>query len=305
MTVSCQTWGREWGTDEMVEAMRQVRDLGVNWITIHPYAEVRGDGSVVMPSRFYDRPDWLTRPIREAHALGMKIMIKPHLAYWGSPFSWRGEIEFDDDEQWRRFFEQYEAWMRRLVTICGRADALVVGTELDRTVQRQREWRRIIEAMRTRFEGPITYSANWTDYEKVPFWDALDVIAIQAYFPLVDEPGLPRVADLDQGWSRLLDRIDAFSRRHNRKVVFAELGYDLSERAATRPWEDGGGGNADEAVRIQRRCLDAALRAVSRSECMAGVFLWKWFPGSSRNENFLMSTPSMRTVIEEHWAKGR
>ncbi len=23
-------------------------------------------------------------------------MIKPHLAYWGSPFSWRGEIAFDD-----------------------------------------------------------------------------------------------------------------------------------------------------------------------------------------------------------------
>ena len=23
-------------------------------------------------------------------------MIKPHLAYWGSPFKWRGEIEFED-----------------------------------------------------------------------------------------------------------------------------------------------------------------------------------------------------------------
>ena len=40
MTISCQTWGWEWGTDEMVESMRELKTLGVNWISIHPYARI-------------------------------------------------------------------------------------------------------------------------------------------------------------------------------------------------------------------------------------------------------------------------
>ncbi len=51
MTISCQGWGWEWGTDEMVEAMRQLKELGINWIAIHPYAAIRRDGTVAMSGR--------------------------------------------------------------------------------------------------------------------------------------------------------------------------------------------------------------------------------------------------------------
>ncbi|MHC4711432.1 MAG: glycoside hydrolase family 113, partial [Planctomycetota bacterium] len=121
MTVSCQTWGWEWGTEEMVREMRELKALGVNWIAIHPYAGIRGDGSVAMHRRWYGDTKWLTRPIAEAHRLGLKIMIKPHLAYWGSPFRWRGDITFETDEQWQRFFGQYEAWVTRAAEICAEA----------------------------------------------------------------------------------------------------------------------------------------------------------------------------------------
>ena len=64
---------------------------------------------------------------------------------------------------------------------------LVVGTQLDRTLHFEDDWRLIIATVRRYFEGTLTYAANWTDYEKVPFWDALDVIGIQAYFPLLED----------------------------------------------------------------------------------------------------------------------
>ena len=95
---------------------------------------LRADGSVVMHRQWYGDTTWLTRPIAEAHRLGLKIMIKPHLAYWGSPFRWRGDITFETDDQWRRFFTQYEAWVTRAAEVCAEADAFVVGTELDRTL---------------------------------------------------------------------------------------------------------------------------------------------------------------------------
>ena len=300
MTVSCQTWGWEWGTDEMVQEMRELKTLGVNWIAIHPYAGIRSDGSVVMHRRWYgDDNKWLTRPIAEAHRLGLKIMIKPHLAYWGSPFRWRGDITFETEDQWRRFFSQYEAWVTRAAEVCAEADAFVVGTELDRTVHRTGDWRRIIAAVRSRFDGHITYAANWTHYDQVPFWDALDVIGIQGYFPVAEQPGLPEPAALRAAWADRLSQLGTFARQHDRKVVLAELGYSRSDQAAVRPWEGHEGG--EHAEETQARCLAAALEALDGDDVVVGAFLWKWFAGPTGHENFLMSTPAMRTVIADHW----
>ena len=103
MTISTPGGGRDWGSDATVESMRQIKALGANWITIHPYASISdGDGRSGLPEGTVhsrskldpmDPPQYLARPIREAHALGLKILIKPHLAYWGTRFSWRSEID--------------------------------------------------------------------------------------------------------------------------------------------------------------------------------------------------------------------
>jgi hypothetical protein len=303
MTVSCQTWGWEWGSDGMLEAMDELQAIGVNWIAIHPYAGIRGDGRVVMPERWSRDHGFLTRPIAEAHARGMKIMIKPHLAYWGSPFSWRGDIAFETDEQWRRFFETYEAWIAKVAEICADADAFVVGTELDRTIHHEAAWRRIIRAVDERTDAPLTYSANWSDYERVPFWDALDCIGIQAYFPLTEHEEMPEPDELAAAWRRLLARLEAYAARHDRDLVLGELGYDRTVFAAVRPWEGRRGRDREGAEETQRRCLDAALAALPRGRRVVGAFLWKWFAGPTTHENFLKSTPAMQRVIAEHWRR--
>ncbi|NNE09358.1 MAG: hypothetical protein HKN20_12425 [Gemmatimonadetes bacterium] len=304
MTVSCQTWGWEWGTDDMVATMADLKAMGCNWIAIHPYAGIRGNGEVV--SRMVeqgDTPDWLTRPIEEAHRLGLEMMIKPHLAYWGGPFSWRGEIEFRTDEEWERFFTTYTAWIVELARICKDADAFVIGTELDRTLEHHEQWQRVIAEVRAVTDAPLTYAANWTDYERVSFWPQLDVIGIQSYFPLADTPGLREEASLDSAWASLGDRLRAFAEPLDKRVLLTELGYNRSSSAAWKPWEYRSGG--DDAEEIQRRCMNAALRALEGNDLFVGAFLWKWFPGEQqgRRGNFLLSTPTMRGVISSHWVK--
>ena len=303
MTISCPGAGLIWGSDLMVQAMQNLKELGVNWITIHPYAGIRPDGTVGGGGmqRMYANPAWLTRPIAEAHRLGLKIMIKPHLAYWGSGFGWSGEIEFETDREWDRFFDTYEKWITMVAELSGDADAFVVGTELEKTVHHERRWRSMIQAVRERIDVPLTYSAGWDRFEWVHFWDALDVIGIQAYFPLVDAEGLPAQLDLDASWSRLARRLETYGQAHDRKIVLAELGYNRSDLAALRPWEYRQGG--EHAEEIQRRCLIAALKAIEQSETVVGAFLWKWFPdeNSRARRDFLKSTPTMRAVIAEHW----
>jgi len=306
MTISCHGSGQIWGSDEMVATMAELKSMGVNWVTIHPYAGIRGDGTVggSRMSRMYQDTTWLTRPIAEAHRLGLKIMIKPHIAYWGSSFSWRGEIKFDTDEQWKRFFETYQQWITMVAELSKDADAYVVGTELGGTVHHEEAWREIISEVRQRFSGPLTYSANWDRYEKVPFWDALDVISVQSYFPLVDHSGLPTPEELDRSWAELTHRLERYAAKHDRKILLAELGYNRSAQAALRPWESGQGG--EHAEEIQRLCLAAALKSVDESDAIVGAFLWKWFPGESRGRgSFLKSTPVMRQVIREQWESAR
>ncbi len=303
MTISCPGVGELWGSDDMVASMRTLRDLGVNWIAIHPYAGINADGTVSTGRRgrdMYDDPTWLVRPIREAHALGLKIMIKPHIAYWGSPFSWRGEIEFETDEQWDRFFTTYTAWITRVAELTRDADAFVVGTELDRTVRFDDRWRAIIRQIRATTPAPLTYAANWDSYERVRFWDDLDVIGVQGYFPLVNHTNVPAVEELEAGWADLARRLDAYADRYHRKVLFAELGYDRSVTAASRPWEGRNGG--ENAAEIQRRCMTIALAALERhDDTFVGAFLWKWFPGERQRGDFIMSTPAMQRIIGDAW----
>lgn len=300
MTVSTPSWGWEWGTDPMAASLDVLADLGVNWVSFHPYARIGADGSV--RSRPFDPespPDWLARPIREAHARGMKVMVTPHLAYWGGPFSWRGAIAFPDPVARERFFREYERWVADLARATAGADAFVVGSELDGTVAHETEWRRVIASVRSATTSPLTYAANWDTFERVPFWDAVDAVGIQAYFPLVDAPGIPDDAALDAGWDRINARMHAFFERTGKHVVFTELGYDAGPEAARQPWASGSGGPDGE--RLQRACLAAALRAIDREPAVIGAFLWKWFPGELPVGDFRMSRADLRAVIAAGW----
>lgn len=302
MTVSCPTWGWEWGTDEMAQTLSELQTDGINWISIHPYARIRADGTVSFrrldPA---DPPRWLTRPIEEAHARGMKILIKPHLAYWGSPFSWRGAIAFDDPGARARFFASYRDWVLAIAALVPGADGLVVGTELGGLSGHETEWRSVIASIRGVYRGPLTYAANWDEVGRVAFWDALDVIGVQAYFPILPgaEPGVvPSDEALDQGWDRVLADLRALHRATGKHVVFTELGYDASDHAARTPWA---GGKGRPGSPLQLACLRASMRAIDREPAVIGAFLWKWFPGEVQSGDFRMSAPPLREAIRDAW----
>ena len=298
VTISCPRSGEIWATQATAESMERLERLGANWVAIHPYARIEADGSV-RGGHLGPRRSWVRRPIEAAKSRGLRILIKPHLGYWGSPFSWRGAITFDEPAEWDRFFRTYRRWIVAMAELATDADGFVVGTELDRTVGREQRWRRIIRAVRETTEAPLTYAANWSEYQKVPFWDALDAIGIQAYFPLADSPGLPTREALDRAWAKRMARIEAYAREQDRPVVFTELGYNQSHRAAVRPWDDASGG--PRALAVKRRCLAAGLAAVARSDRVAGAFLWKWFPHSPDRETFRLNTPPMRAVLRAAW----
>lgn len=300
ITMSTHGNGDDWANDSIVPSMEKMKSTGANWVTIHPYAGIRNDGSI----RFWDfnpgeAPEYILRPIREAHALGMKVLIKPHIAYWGTKFGWRGDITFETEEEWDRFWKGYRKWILVMAEASKEADAFSIGCELDQTLHHEAEWRELIAEVRKVCPAPLTYSANWADFERVPFWDDLEAIGIQAYFPVADSSGADSLT-IKRGWERKMDELRTYSEQHDRYIVFTELGYNRSHAAPVEPWSYHTDGV--EAEPMQALCLRLALEAVENEPRVLGSFLWKWFPEPHPvGRNFQLATPRLMSVIRDVW----
>lgn len=303
ITISCQTWGREWQTPEMAAALDEVKALGANSVAIHPYARIAEDGRVLYRERDGNRH--ITVPLQWARERGLSVMLIPHIAYWGTKFLWRGEINFARAEEWDRFFADYETWIVEMARLAQahEVELFCVGLEFTHAEKFPERWLKIIAAVRAVYFGKITYGGNWHEFESVKFWDALDYIGVLAYFPLTKTPN-PSSAELAAAWEKRCAELERFSRRQgNKKIVFVELGYNESAEAAARPWAFQTGG--ERAAEIQARCYDIALTLPMKHSFLAGMFLWKWFPEvpSHEEENFRVQTPAIKALIEKHWKK--
>jgi hypothetical protein len=160
----------------------------------------------------------------------------------GAPLEVRGNDSYGEvgaflDDQNRAHVE----WARQ-TTWRGAEDAL--GRVNRRRELLEQHWRELIAAARAEYSGPLTYAANFDQYEFVPFWEALDLISINAYFPLrrhllpdADPERLRQV--LEAGWLGHLRAIDAFRREQgvpDHRVLFTEIGYVSRVNSTIEPW---------------------------------------------------------------------
>ncbi|MEP6820915.1 MAG: hypothetical protein ABI946_01050 [Chthoniobacterales bacterium] len=301
VTVSAQTWGREWQTPEMSQTLDEIKSLGANSFAIHPYARIAEDGHVLF--RTIDENRYITVPLDWAQERGLSVMMIPHIAYWGTKFLWRGEINFETAAEWDNFFNDYETWIVEMAKIAQahHAEIFCVGLEFSYAEKFPERWLKIIAAVRAVYYGKLTYGGNWNEFENVKFWDALDYIGVLAYFPLTKTPD-PSREEIAAAWEKRCADLEQFSKRNgNKQIIFVELGYNESAKAAAEPWSFKTGG--ENAVEIQARCMDVALDLPNKHPFLAGMFLWKWFPEvpSREQENFRLQTPTIKAVMAKHW----
>ena len=136
----------------------------------------------------------------------------------------------------------------------------------------------------------LPISIKSTD-EEIQFWDALDFIGIQAYFPLVNEIE-PNLKALKKGWSPHFNAIKSHHQKWKKPVIFTEFGYRSSKDAAIHPWEWEPRGQIDSTLicpKTQALCYEAIFDAFWNEDWMLGTFLWKW-----TSENYAPETISQR-----------
>ena len=94
----------------------------------------------------------------------------------------------------------------------------------------------VIARVRATYSGLLTYSANWDDVDDTLILRALDVIGINAFYPLAEKEGA-RFDELRRGGHRVAERIRRMAELWRKPVVFTELGYTTRSNPAVRPWE--------------------------------------------------------------------
>lgn len=271
--------------------MPAVVSTGASWIAVVPYAFTR---SGVPDVRFDENGQhwWGERPagaretIRLAHASGIKVMLKPQV--W-IPRGWTGTLDFTTDAEWASWEAGYERYILRFAALADstQADMFCIGTEFRTAIEKRPAfWYGLIVKIKQVYKGKLTYSSNWDDWDKVPFWKELDYIGLGGYFPLV-EGETPEVARLEAAWQPIKERLRNYSKQQGKSVLFTEFGYLSVDGSGWRNWELESG---IESRRIneqaQANCFEALFSTFQPEDWWAGGFMWKWFPNMQGHEGY-------------------
>ena len=271
------------------DPMLAIKNISAEWVAIVPYAFTPHNGSNV---RFGSARQWwgekkegVVETIRLAQKNGMKVMLKPQVWMQGT---WVGEMDFQTENDWQSWEIDYEKYIMTFVDVAVKmnVEMICIGTEFKiASVKREQFWRDLIAKVKSKYTGLLTYSSNWDDYKTLPFWDALDIIGISAYFPLA-EAVTPNVYFLKYKWAPIKKKLKRFSEKFGKPILFTEYGYLSVDGCANRTWElEKIRSELKVNEKAQANALEALYSSFWEENWWAGGFLWKWYPsGYAREE---------------------
>lgn len=290
-----------------------LREFGVDWVAVIPFAFSRPDQPDVTFDHerqwWGERTHGVFQAIQQARNHGLKVMIKPHV--WVRGDGWPGEFTLQGDIPWKQWENDYEKYILAYAAIAqkSKADLFCIGTEYRLAVRARPEfWSQLIAKVRDVYSGPLTYAANWDNYEQVSFWSELDYIGIDAYFPL-SENARPDVNELTLSWKSIKEHLASYGEKYERQILFTEFGYRSTEYAADGHWKH----QLEELAvdhQAQVNGYEALLGSFWNEPWIAGGFLWKWHMSVPERADFMDKAYSPQEkpaldIIRKHYSTSR
>jgi hypothetical protein len=282
-------------------AMRQTLALGADSIALVPFLWQASASATEVSLGGDMTADQLRAGIAQARALGLRVLVKPHLwVQGGQP----GVAQPRDEAGWRRWFASYGSWLLQLARLAQEAgaEALSLGSGLTASLGRP-EWRQLAAQARAAFRGRLVQVAESPEAaEQAQHWEALDGIGLRLY------PALGR-DDGPNDWlpvmQREAERLDRLAARWRRRVWVAELGLRSAAGAAARPWEAVEDRVSVPDQRVQAMVLARWLAVLDRPSVEA-TLLWRWFTdpqrGGPQDTDFTLQNKLAEGVLLGAWA---
>ena len=274
---------RGYGSPAFERTLDEVKGMGATWVSLTPFGRVldlKPSGvAMTFEQPFDENRRAIKRAVAQAHARGLRVLFVPHL--WVETGAWRAEIDPGTDAGWARWSHGYLDFVRAWAEVARDAevDMLAVGVELRSwvTTARVQSFYPVLAEVRRIYPGLVTYAANWDDVEDTAILSELDVIGINAFYPLSDKNGASDEM-LVSGGKDVAQRVARLAASFRKPVVFTEFGYTTRVDPAVRPWE--WPDFMSDVVVDQRAQADAyaALLAPMLDEpWFAGAFVWRTY----------------------------
>lgn len=294
--------GHPFGSSSAKLSLANAKRLGAGAVAVVPFLWQSTPASLHLARGDDLSDEELRAAIRDAHALGLAVLVKPHV--W-VPEAWAGAVAMNSEEDWREWFANYQRELDRIAQIASeeKAEALAIGTELSQTT-RQPEWNTLIDDVRKLYAGRLLYVAhNPEEAEAVPFWDRLDAIGVTLYPPLGADNDLAARRGTMQATA---GRLDVLAERIGKPIIVGEIGLRSALGAAARPWE-----SAEERVSLPDPALQASVLAdwltILNRPTVGGVLIWRWFTdpngGGLRDTDFTVQGKPAERVLACAWTR--
>jgi hypothetical protein len=259
----------------------ETRRWGATWVSLTPFGrtlDLQPTGvDLTFEAPFEQNRRDVLEAIRMAHAHGLRVLLVPHL--WVESGAWRAEIDPGSNEAWDQWAAGYARFVLAWADVAreAHADMFSVGVELRSwvTTARAPSFLEIIRQVRAVYDGPLTYSANWDDVHDTVILGELDVIGINAFYPLTDVEDA-RFNVLLDGGRRVARQVREISELWERPVMFTEIGYTTRRDPALRPWEwPDGMKNVVVDQKSQADAYRALIAPLIEEPDFLGFFVWR------------------------------
>ncbi|MBI3520372.1 MAG: hypothetical protein HY062_13600 [Bacteroidetes bacterium] len=281
-----------------------IKGINANWVSLCPFAFLYSSSDKLdynsAKNWWGDTKTGLIDGVKKARINKLKVLVKPH--YWLIGKGWAGDFDLSGKKRltWESNYKNYILYLAKLCDSLG-VEMLALGTELKTyTEQHPDFFIDLIKETRKIYKGNLTYAANWDEFENIKFWDKLDFIGVDAYFPL-SEQKTPEINTLEKSWKKESVKLKAMSLKYQKKIIFTEYGYKSIDFAAYKQWEFE---NTPKSQNInllaQVNAYTAFYHSVWNEDFLAGGFIWKWYNNNEGNNDKFNSdyTPQQKPANE-------
>lgn len=287
-----------------------VKDVNANYAALMPFGFIKNIDS---PKIIYNTNNhWYgetfngvkqyTDALRKK---GIKIMIKPQIWVWQGQYT--GLINMNSDANWKLLETSYTKFILDYASLAQatQAEIFCIGTELKNFIEKRPQfWISLIDKIKQKYTGKLTYAANWDEFKNTPFWSKLDYIGIDAYFPL-SEAKTATIQQCITGWAPHKKTIENIYNTYKKPILFTEFGYRSVNFTTKQPWDSNQITNSVN-MKAQTNATKALFKVFWQENWFAGGFVWKWFTnhenaGGQQDNRFTPQNKPSQNIIKEQY----
>lgn len=291
--------------------IKPVLNINANWVTLMPFGFMKTENDTTIS--FNNKKQWLNekkegieKSVKLFKKNKIKVMLKPQI--WIPNGGFTGHIKMNSEKNWKALENSYEKFILFYAKIAkdNSCDLFCIGTEMNTfVVARPTYWNNLIKKIKKIYTGKITYAENWDTYKTVPFITKIDYIGIDAYFPL-DSAKTPTIDAINKAWQPIKKEMQQLTKKHNKKILFTEFGYQSKNYATLEPWDHSKKRTLN--LKAQENALTSLFNVFWKEKWFAGGFLWKWYDtheeaGGKTDTDYTIQNKPVEEIVRKQFMK--